>query len=357
LFELVARRLLQAINAGKAMFLNPERLNLRMEISPLQYFVPYKLFLSDSQPYCRWLYLGNKHITEPFFADTITASYQFEQNTKFIKSVSTLDMLTEWAEGIDTAQPSAFIFHISRCGSTLLSQLLSIDPANVVLSEVPFFDELLRIGYNHGYTNTAKVDEWLKAAIDLYGQKRTGKEQHVFIKTDCWHIFFYERLRKLYPGIPFILLYRSPAEVLQSQQRLRGMQAVREVVQPGVMGIELKEDDPAMTNLDIYFSKVMEKILAAFDEVIEKDPRTILVNYNEGMLAVTQKLLSLTGIEVPADISRQMQERVQYHGKYPGQVFEKEKKADTADFLDKSIALYEKLEARRHAMMDAKPAM
>ena len=84
------------------------------------------------------------------------------------------------------------------CGSTLLAQLLSLDEQNIVLAEPPIFDEVLReIAFQKPEISEEKIDESLQAVVKFLGQKRTGKEQNFFIKLDSWHIFYYEKLRKL----------------------------------------------------------------------------------------------------------------------------------------------------------------
>src|SRR5690606_34626620 len=120
--------------------------------------------------------------------------------------------------------PTAFIFHVSRCGSTLLSQLLDLDEANIVLSEVPLLDQLLRLPETFPGISRAQQETALQATIRLLGQKRTGHEKQLFIKLDSWHVFFAATLRKQYPSVPFILLYRAPDEVFESHRRHRGMQ-------------------------------------------------------------------------------------------------------------------------------------
>jgi hypothetical protein len=321
-----------------------------MNLSPaaLKNWLPYRLFVTNNELSCRWLSLEDISIDDPFFEDTISACMRLPVNTKPFQCVSSADILPVWSPGMDAVSPTAFIFHISRCGSTLLSQLLAIDPRHIVLSEVPLFDELLRLHYKQPTPTPDIADEWLKAAIHFYGQKRNGGEQQLVIKSDCWHIFFYERLRKLYPTTPFILLYRAPDEVLRSQQKRRGMQAVPGIIQPELIGLEEEEEEPSLDHLDRYFARVMEKMLAAFFQAAEKDKQVLLVNYKEGMLPITEKMAAFTGISIPAVTRKQMEERTVYHGKYPAQVFEEEKSANSPDFLDGCWQWYHRLEDKRN---------
>ena len=159
--------------------------------SALKNWIPFRLFEEGSTHSCRWLYLGDEKITEPFFEETIAKCRKLPDNSRLIRSVSSIEVLPEWAQEIETIAPTAIIFHISRCGSTLISQLLGMQPANIVLSEVPFFDELLRWGNKN---KMQVILPLLKAAINLYGAKRNEESSRLFIKTDSWHVHFYKQL-------------------------------------------------------------------------------------------------------------------------------------------------------------------
>lgn len=138
----------------------------------LKNWVPYRLLVDNDATHCQWLNLKDKKITEPFFADTISIT----RENRSQRCISDLAVLPEWAASLPSVAPSAIVFHVSRCGSTLLSQVLSLNETNIVLSEVPFLDELLRLHYKQPGADLNVIDEQLKAAVRLYGQQRTGNE-------------------------------------------------------------------------------------------------------------------------------------------------------------------------------------
>ena len=314
--------------------------------SHLKDWIPYKLFQEGGTDLCRWLYLGNKKFTDPFFEDTIGKSKSLPENSQRIKCVSSAEVLPEWAQQMETAAPTAFIFHISRCGSTLVSQLLSQQPSNIVLSEVPFFDDLLRWGYKHNKMEVASP--LLKAAISMYGAKRMDTSSHLFIKTDSWHIHFYKELRKLYPTTPFILLYRQPDEVIHSQQKIRGMQSVQGVLEPEIFGFDINEI--LQLGFDEYMARVIETYLSAFLKILQKDKLTLPVNYNEGILTIIKKIATITGITISEKEMNAMEERSNFHAKYPKQVFKEEQEAESIpEYLDRSFKLYNEIEKLRTA--------
>lgn len=314
--------------------------------SALLNWVPYKLSASEGAPHCHWLYTGTQSYTAPFFDETISACMSLPENSKGFKIVSSVDVLPLWADESLAVPPSAFIFHVSRCGSTLVAQLLGLCAQHIVLAETPFIDQLLRFAFAHGYNSSVFLPQALPAAIQLYGRKRRGDESHLFIKPDSWHLCFYDQLRVLYPAVPFILLYRSPDEVLRSQRRRRGMQGVQGVIEPEIFGFDrnVVNDWP----LDDYMCKVLERYFTIMLEIADRDPDVLLVNYNEPVLSIMQRIAGVTGISIDDAMLQLMQERSRYHAKYPDQVFKEPVAEDELpDALEPVMGLYHLLEAKR----------
>ena len=306
--------------------------------------LPYKLVQLEGQTLCRWLVIDRKNFIEPFFEETISGYMEEKANSSRFKCVSSLEVIPEWADHLDCIEPTAFIFHVSRCGSTLISQLLSLLDENIVLSEVPFFDSLLRdSGILPEKTNRSQL---LQAAIRFYGAKRQKKQSRVFIKTDSWHILYYSQLRAIYPTVPFILLYRDPGEVIRSQQKRRGMQAVPGMIEPSLFGFT----DEVMNalSLDDYIIKVLEKYFTCFITIAKEDPLAFPVNYNEGPMAIMEKLAGIISMPINQPYIDEIRKRSLYHAKYPANVFQEEQKLTNLVFGNKDLLdLYHSLEALR----------
>jgi len=284
----------------------------------LECWIPCKLVYELDKVLVRWLYVNHQPFTDPFFDETILKCRKLQENLKQFKSVSEINILAEWAQVIDNVEPTAFIFHISRCGSTLVSQLLGMHEENISLSEVPVFDEILRMPLKHQAV-AKTVDDALIAAIKFYAQKRNGKENRLFLKTDSWHLLFYQKLRTLYPKTPFIILYRNPAEVLFSQQRQKGMHAVRGLIEPAIFGFD--EDLLNKTHPDDYMSLILEKYSEVIIEIAGKDQNCLLTNYNEGISNIMQKIARFVGIEFNDSDTKIFSERSRYHAKKGSEIF------------------------------------
>jgi hypothetical protein len=305
-------------------------------------WIPIKLYPEDSSLICRWLYVGNKDFTEPFFDETISACRaQFSENGHLKRSMSSTDILADWSTEMDVIEPTAFIFHISRCGSTLISQMLGMQPSNIILPEVPFFDDLLRYGKKQDCM--PEILPQLKAAIGLYGAKRNEDQQQLFIKPDSWHIHFYKELRALFPTVPFFLLYRKPDEVIRSQQKKRGMQALPNYLEAEIFGFD-KEKISDMP-LDEYMGMVIESYLDTFLDILQKDQRAYAINYHEGAMPIVDTIALVTGLPI-TDAERQlMEKRAGFHAKFPDQVFtEEQPEAAVPGYLKRSFELYDKIE-------------
>src|SRR6218665_2988250 len=105
-----------------------------MENYRLKDWIPYRLDLRHSESIlCEWRYIANKTFTEPFFQDSTAKCTVYEENRQIYKPNTQLNGLIDFADKVSAIEPTAFIFHVSRCGSTLLAQLLSLDPHNIVI--------------------------------------------------------------------------------------------------------------------------------------------------------------------------------------------------------------------------------
>lgn len=310
----------------------------------LKDWVPYQWKEENGETGCRWLYLGDHHFTEPFFDETIMECRRLFEINRRKTVLSAPELLPEWSGALDAIAPTALIFHVSRCGSTLLAQLLSQLTDSIVLSEVPFIDACLRRHFHSG--NSLENEAEALAAIRFYAQPRRPGDRRVFLKTDSWHLHFHAFWNKHFPDTPRVFLYRHPAEVIRSQQKRRGMQAVPGMVEPAVFG--LPEEVRNMTDFDQYMGRVLASYFREMLRQSEKDERILLCNYTEGMATVATRLLEATGEKIDKTLMDNWAERSRYHGKYPGEKFHEEPlTSQPPAWMEELMVLYQELEKRR----------
>lgn len=200
---------------------------------PFDGWVPFRCHWQGSVPEVEWCYLGPKRFTDPFFETTM----QFEVQTPFnslFRFRTPMAALGEWFERKRGLKATGFIFHLSRCGSTLITQLLASLPRNVVLSEPGVLSAALR-------TAAAADDQkglWMEWLVSALGQPRTGAEQHLFIKFDPVCIMNFSLLRQAFPDVPWIFVYRDPVEVMVSHFRAAAPMMTRGMLGPGCLALD-----------------------------------------------------------------------------------------------------------------------
>lgn len=281
-----------------------------------------------------WRDLAETRFTAPFFHSTLVNQPKKEQRI----CTTELSALTEFNDGI---APSAFIFHVSRCGSTLITQLISDLNHCIVLSEPPILDAFFRT-HREGNQDDLKVFQHI---VNTLGQKRFSDERHLIIKFDSWHIANIDFIRRAFPNVPVIFLYRDPHQVLASHQRQRGPQMIPDFVDMPNLPIDKSDLQPA--DFDAYTVRVLDQFFIAALKQYQKN-RLTLVNYKQLPQLVWEQLLIEFQIDVSSDQQEKMKKRSQYHSKNPNQGFQHEQANVARDLTDSDcMAHYLELEALR----------
>lgn len=317
-----------------------------MTTCPLQNWIPYRLLRTGNDVRCRWLYIADRRFTAPFFDQTQQQCLSHAHNSGRFSVVSTLDGLIDLAPSVPAVAPTAFIFHVSRCGSTLLSQLLALREQRIVLSEVPLLDELLRLPEQMPSLPEATYGQAIRAAVHLLGQRRTGAETELIIKLDSWHVAFYPLLRQLYPDVPMVLLYRAPEAVLASHRRQRGRHAIPGLLPPAFFN--LTATDLAGLDFDPYLARVLTYYFDQFLAIADRDDRAFLLAYRHDGPAMLQSLMQWLNRPLPEADWQAVRERSGFHAKRPEQAFWEARPADPLpDYLRPAHDAYERLEQKR----------
>lgn len=174
-----------------------------------------------------WRWLDDVPFREPFFADTVQLALERPFTLLFPRETS----VDELEPGL---RPDGFILHMSRCGSTLVTQMLAAVPQHLVLSEPQIVNDVLRA--------PASAEERvrrLQLVVGALGRPRRGDERAYVLKLDPWATHDLPLLRHAFPDTPWLFLSRDPAEVLVSHRRQPGMHMWPTVVPPELFGLEL----------------------------------------------------------------------------------------------------------------------
>jgi len=185
-------------------------------IPDLKGWLPVDADVVGGRPGLRWLDMAGVILTEPFFQQTVERAKADGNRGELFTE---FDVLLQVEKLLDSVQPTGFIFHSSRCGSTLIANACRAVSNSIVLSEANPIDKLIARFITDAAGDQVKASLYsvfLRGVIHALGQRRTGDEQHLFVKFACCSVSQLERIRRIWPNVPWLFLYRDPVETIVS---------------------------------------------------------------------------------------------------------------------------------------------
>jgi hypothetical protein len=261
--RLVADGLLRRMEARRRKVLGPS--------NNLNGWLPVKLTFERGDSSVEWLYFGRRALLEPSFRKTIA---RLRNSVPPCPSkVTGLDGLTQLGDGVP---PSGFIFHISRCGSTLLANALRVARSTIVVSEAEPLSMLLLSPLLLRDSATVKGwdekrNELLRGVVRTFGQRRRGDEKALAVKFTSWNILDLPLVRRLWPKVPCVVIIRNPVEVaVSSLEKPSGWMRIKQ--NPAAAGRLLgwSAADVAGMSEERFCARTLGKFLGAAADL--KDP-------------------------------------------------------------------------------------
>lgn len=327
------------------------------DVGNLRGWFPVAIDSTTEPPQLVWRYLGDKPLSPIFFEDSFAGQAPADRRVWRTVLGAPLPPLPPLPNALPL---KAFIFHVSRCGSTLLNQMLASLPGCVIASEPTVLDAFFRL--HRQQPAISGGEGTLRQLVAVLGQQRSPADRHFFIKLDSWHMPWLPWLRQLYPYTPCVLLYRQPGEVLASHRRQKGAHMV-----PGgvdLSALALNSARPAPADLNGHAAWVLAGIFTSALAAAKADtgaPPISLVNYTQLPGVVSTEWLAAMGLPVDAQALAQLLASTQQHAKHPSKRFDgdppamtpTDKAAGASDAIQQGLAqaqaAYTALEAFRLA--------
>jgi len=229
--------------------------------------------------------------------------------------------------------------------------MLAALPQNVVISEARPIDSTVRAQFTSTETSDDQRIDWLRWMVSAMGQRWLGGEQHLFIKFDAWNTLDLTLIRRAFPDVPWIFLYRDPVEVLVSHFANRGAHMIPGVLTPSLFGMDLQT--AFSLRPEDYCAKVLATICRAALQQCRDGGR--LVSYSQLPDVVPESLLKFFDLRCSADEMARVRAAAKRDIKNPAATFlnDSEKKRDKASEAIREAAanwlypIYEDLEAAR----------
>jgi len=274
--------------------------NVASDGYPTRQWLPTAIVPTPQGAAVSWAHFAGEPLRQSFFESSARVACGLPIN-RLLNKRSTLQSLIDTSAPDDALMPDGFIFHMSRCGSTLAAQMIAALPGAVVASEAAPIDRAVQLNHQIAGLPLDIHVRVLRAIVAAIGRNRTGDERHYVIKLDAWHIKALPLFRAAFPDTPWVFMYRDPLEVMVSQKRQSGMMAVPGEIQP-----------------DTFATNSEDSVLAHGANVLGQICRSavdgmaggggILINYNEMPGAVPERMLPHFGMAIDAADRAAMQD-------------------------------------------------
>jgi hypothetical protein len=227
-----------------------------MKSAQLRAWTPVRIRTNGAERLVDWA-IVDEPFTDPFFEQTVDRAMQHPFNRVFAQRTP-IEALEDLASVEPGLAPNGLIFHMSRCGSTLVAQMLATISSTIVLSEAQPLDALLALRSRRTCDDELIV-RWLRATTSVLARPGAG-ERRLFVKFHAWHVLELPLIARAFPDVPWIFLFREPRAVLRSHDKSPGVEAIAGMLDPAYAGIEPR-DAPFLPQ-----DEYRARMLAAFCE-------------------------------------------------------------------------------------------
>lgn len=277
-------------------------------------WTPIRLGWVDGELVADWCYTAGHRFDDPFFDQTVQRCLR-EPFRLLFRHQTPMATLGQVVAAGDALRLAGLILHCSRCGSTLVSQMLGCLPSVVALSEPGPVQSILSLGRDRpGAVSDDRRVDWLRWMVAALGQRRQPEQQALVVKMDAWAVLDLPLLLRAFPTTPWIFVYRDPVEVLVSHQDLRGYHMIPGTLPPASLGLD--GGASARIGTEEYIARVLAVLLEAPAEC-RLATRPLLVNYRELPGAVANRIAPWFGLDVESDDVAQMTDVAQRDAKNP----------------------------------------
>lgn len=177
------------------------------------------------------LTIKRSYFKEPFFLDSLLKHYNISlksndesEGNKLVRSLDYTDTKHEitlvpvetflaYFESGMSCNKVIFIFHIARCGSTLITQMLNESPSFYTISEPPIINKIL--DPKSGLSNNIS-SRLLKASVNSINLTAPAGSLATVIKFRSWISLFLKSIIEIFPETPWLFVHRNGCEVLSS---------------------------------------------------------------------------------------------------------------------------------------------
>mmetsp|Transcript_25953 Transcript_25953/g.56258 ORF Transcript_25953/g.56258 Transcript_25953/m.56258 type:complete len:468 (+) Transcript_25953:47-1450(+) len=166
----------------------------------------------------------------PMFRDLVGQSAHCKGSGKIRTDLNTMVQKAREYDERDGAithaiPPTGFVFHESRCGSTLVANsLMAMEPdANRVYSESsPPLNAAQAVSRNKVPKHDGRAIQLLRDVVYMMGRTNDVNEKRLFFKVQSIGVKSIQAFQRAFPTTPWIFAHRDPVQVMMSHLKDKG---------------------------------------------------------------------------------------------------------------------------------------
>jgi len=281
-----------------------------MELADLARWTPIRVDLTGAAPVIDWADLSEERFAEPFFDQTVARWASGPRARPLVRTGLEALVALDNEPSLD---PAGMVFHMSRCGSTLVSRLLSTLPGALVIAEPSPLNAV--VGLEPGRLSDATLVQIVRWVMRALGRRRHGDERHLILKCTSWNIRRRALLAEAFPDTPWVWVQRDPADVLASLMATPPGWLGLKATKPGIARFFGLEPAAVTANTRVEFGA---RALGAMLEAAATDPAGRLsIDYADLPGAVWQRVAPHFGLDVDGAAIERMVEESRFYSKDP----------------------------------------
>jgi len=194
--------------------------NIRVSQRKISKGYGYGTVMAD---FCKldWSMYKNDPSSYPMSRLLIRSSCNYHNTFSYdLKKIVELATTNDNLYNVHAMEPTAFVFHESRCGSTLVANALTaMNPEeHRVYSESGTLGMAIRVcGIGGNDCPPRRAVELVQDIVYMLGRTNDPKEKRLFFKIQSSGVKYNDVLTKAFPNTPWMFVYRDPVQVLMSQ--------------------------------------------------------------------------------------------------------------------------------------------
>ena len=217
--------------------------------------------------------------------------------------------------------PSGFIYHLSRCGSSIVAQTLSEIHKIRVISEPEIIIKLVNLKKNKIITN-AELEILLITLVHFWGQNNKGDSYRLIIKFSSLATSIYAYIQKIFRETPSIFIIRNPVEIMVSLINNPSFLIIEfnQLLPMSAIRINISVQELENMSIEEYIALLIRQNLLHITRNYDKN--TLLIDHLEIPDVIEPRIVDHFNLISSFNDRIKIHSRIQYHGEDASKKYE-----------------------------------